>query len=1181
MTFDRHFSKPLTLKLYLFEFHENFDILLGNDILKSLFFKTDYQLGTVQLWNLKFNFKLQKEETVRNALITIQPQCDTVIEVPIENVQNGTVLIPEIQFSDTVHISQGLATVKNGKAKCQVTNNSEKPYNLIVHNLHAETISDEDLLTSAKPDLFLQRHKKDFDKIRHSHMSLEERLATEKLIKQFPEIIPLDDEPLTFGHTIKHKINTKDELPCYTKNYRYPHALKNEVFDQVRKMLEQGIIRPSYSPWSSPVWIVPKKLDASGKQKWRVVIDYRKVNDKTIGDKYPIPNITDVLDRLGRAKYFTTLDLASGFHQIEMDEESIPKTAFSIEQGHFEFVRMPFGLKNAPPTFQRVMDNILRGYINKFCLVYLDDILIFSSSLQEHALHCKLVFQRLKEFNMKIQLDKSEFFRKEVGYLGHIITADGVKPNPAKIEAITKFEIPKTPKDIKSFLGLLGYYRRFIHNMADLTKPLTSKLKKNQKIDIHDEEYRNCFEKCKKILCNDPILAYPDFNEEFILTTDASNVGVGAVLSQKINDVERPVCYASRTLNETEQKLSTTEKECLAIMYGVAQFRPYLFGRKFKIFTDHQPLKWLFNLKEPNAKLMRWKLRLEEYDFEIFYKPGKTNQNADALSRNPVAACNALTIFDLDNQSMIAENGDENDENVLDEMDALANLPNPEILDINPDIELPDLGNDIFDEVNDPEPPQNNIPENSENEGTIHSNQSNYEIVEIPIVDSPVNYAARQIIIKNVRSENPDPDLQVTRIFNKTRVVVHLPAEQTEEFIIKTVKTYCYPTLKYGVYFEHWSDYQYFQTIIQGHFTRLNWVRYTKLLTDVEDEIDQLALCHQVHDSMTNHRGILENLTELKDQYYWPNMKETVTKVVNNCELCQLNKYERRPNKMPFEETPTPTEPFEHLFLDLFSIAKKWFLTAVDSFSKYAIAFPLNSRNAIAIVEKLEELFSTFPIPKLITFDSGSEFQKLVKECLQIHRINVHFTSVGHHSSNGDIERLHSTLIEHCRLLKAQPEFSTLNITRIVHYALVAYNESYHSTIKAKPKEILFPTNRLLRDPIKLKIGEEDNVARGDRIKKLYDLIRNKILTTKETVLRRENQNRTQEACQIPARVYYKTNRRNKLASKFQKGKNRGLLPRNRSKVENEKDKKLRKVHAAEIRPKRKYVYSVSGSGSD
>ena len=435
---------------------------------------------------------------------------------------------------------------------------------------------------------------------------------------------------MSFTNTVKHGFDLKNDKPIFTKSYRYPHVHKEEVAKQINKMLLEGIIRPSYSPWSSPIWIVPKKNDASGKQKWRLVVDYRKLNEQTINDRYPLPNITEILDKLGKCMYFTTLDLASGFHQIEVNPKDIEKTAFTVDFGHYEYVRMPFGLKNAPSTFQRVMDNVLQDLQGKICLCYMDDIIIFSTSLQEHMQSLSKVFERLRRSNLKVQLDKSEFLHKEIGFLGHIVSNDGVKPNPDKIRAVQDFPIPQTEKQIKSFLGLIGYYRKFIKNFADLTKPLTECLRKGKKIVLI---YVNSFNKCKEILCNNSILQYPDFNNDFILTTDASNYAIGAVLSQGIIGQDKPICYASRTLTQTEQNYRTIEKELLAIVWSCKYFRPYLFGRRFKIVTDHKPLTWLFNLKEPNSKLVRWRLKLEEYDYEISYKKGTLNSNADALSR--------------------------------------------------------------------------------------------------------------------------------------------------------------------------------------------------------------------------------------------------------------------------------------------------------------------------------------------------------------------------------------------------------------------------------------------------------------------------------------------------------------------------------------------------------------------
>jgi Reverse transcriptase (RNA-dependent DNA polymerase)/RNase H-like domain found in reverse transcriptase len=274
-----------------------------------------------------------------------------------------------------------------------------------------------------------------------------------------------------------------------------------------------------------------KKNDESGKRKVRVVIDYRKLNEKTIEDKFPMPQIEEILDNIGQSEYFTTLDLKSGFHQILMDENSKIKTAFSTSQGHFEFNRMPFGLKNSPSTFQRAMNNILHGLTGTNCLVYLDDIIIMGNSLENHLNNLNVVLKRLADFNLKIQLDKCEFLKRETEFLGHVVTRNGVKTNPEKIKKILDWPCPKNDKEIKQFLGLAGYYRRFIKDYAKIVRPMTIYLKKDVQFNYSDPEFQKSFQKLKQIIASDQILAYPDFNQPFILTTDASDFAIGAVLS--------------------------------------------------------------------------------------------------------------------------------------------------------------------------------------------------------------------------------------------------------------------------------------------------------------------------------------------------------------------------------------------------------------------------------------------------------------------------------------------------------------------------------------------------------------------------------------------------------------------------------------------------------------------------
>lgn len=483
------------------------------------------------------------------------------------------------------------------------------------------------------------------ENIRTSHLSEKERSSLIPIISNSKEVFHDPDNRLSCTTNIECSIRTEDDIPIYQKSYPYPVAYKQEVDAQISKLLDDGIIRPSRSPWNSPVWIVPKKMDASGKKKFRLVIDYRKLNQKTVSDKYPMPEISNILDQLGGNRYFTTLDLASGFHQIKMDPRDVEKTAFSVNHGKYEFVRMPFGLKNAPAIFQRAMDDVLREHIGKICYVYMDDVVVFGRTLEEALKNLETILRKLQEANLKVQPDKSEFLMKSVEFLGYVITENGIKPNSKKIETIEKWPEPKTIKELRGFLGLIGYYRRFVKDFAKLTKPLTNLFRgektpdSKRKITLNQAE-KECFQNMKTILSSNDILTYPDFSKPFLITTDASNFAIGAVLSQGEIGKDKPIHFASRTLNRAEENYSATEKEMLAIYWALKVFRNYIYGHKFKILTDHQPLTFSLSPRNANAKLKNWKSYLEEHDYEIVYKPGKSNVVADALSRVQI---NSLT----------------------------------------------------------------------------------------------------------------------------------------------------------------------------------------------------------------------------------------------------------------------------------------------------------------------------------------------------------------------------------------------------------------------------------------------------------------------------------------------------------------------------------------------------------
>lgn len=478
----------------------------------------------------------------------------------------------------------------------------------------------------------------DSTSFRTSHLSNDQNKELLRVLQGHDSAFHKPDAKLTCSTVVECSINTTDDIPVHQRVYPYPAAYVDEVNQQINKLLNDGIIRPSRSAWTSPVWIVPKKTDASGDKKFRMVIDYRKLNEKTISDRYPMPEINYVLDQLKGQHFFTTLDLASGFHQIRMKESDIEKTAFSINNGKYEFTRMPFGLKNAPAIFQRAIDDVLRQYIGKICYVYMDDVIVFGRTFEEALRNLETIIKALNDANLKIQLDKSEFLHQEIEFLGYVIGSAGIKPNPQKIEAIQRYPSPKSIKDLRSFLGMMSYYRRFVKDFAKIAKPLTNLLRgeknmsSSKKIKLNEAEVK-CFEKMKSILSSTDVLAYPDHTKPYILTTDASDFAIGAVLSQGEMGKDRPIHFASRSLTRAEEKHSVPEKEMLAIFWALKIFRNYLYGAKFKIFTDHQPLTFALSPKNTNAKLKNMKSYLEEHDYEIIYKPGKSNVVADALSR--------------------------------------------------------------------------------------------------------------------------------------------------------------------------------------------------------------------------------------------------------------------------------------------------------------------------------------------------------------------------------------------------------------------------------------------------------------------------------------------------------------------------------------------------------------------
>ena len=462
----------------------------------------------------------------------------------------------------------------------------------------------------------------------------------EKFLLRNQKVFMKSDKKLGKCIQYLHDIDTGDAHPIRQRAYRLPVFKREEVDRQVREMLDQGIVTPSASPWASPIVLVLKKDGTL-----RFCIDFRKLNGVTKKDAYPLPRIDDSIDTLSGSQYFTTLDLASGYWQLGLTDRAMEKTAFTTGTGLYQFKVMPFGLSNAPSSFERLMERVLVGLNWKICLIYLDDIIIFSSTFEEHLQRLQKVLDCIANAGLKLKPQKCHLFRTEVLYLGFLVGREGVRTDPEKVRKVREWAPPQTVTEVRSFLGFCAYYRKFVRDFSCIGAPLFALTKKHQKFHW-DEHCQRAFDKLKIALQQDVVLAYPDFSKEFILDTDASDISSGAVLSQIIDEEERVVAYFSATHSPAERKYSVTRKELLAVVKAVKHFYPYLYGREFTIRTDHASLRWLTTFKQPQGQVARWIEFLDGFQAKIVHRPGSKHTNADALSRLPLT-CASIAFDNL------------------------------------------------------------------------------------------------------------------------------------------------------------------------------------------------------------------------------------------------------------------------------------------------------------------------------------------------------------------------------------------------------------------------------------------------------------------------------------------------------------------------------------------------------
>ena len=583
--------------------------------------------------------------------VTLLPHQSANVPVQSDRAQGTQLLESQLSQTGDVIVRDGLLEfTKAGRSGLTITNTSDRTRRVksgtvmgatcqaTIEVLHSEGFEERTTrrVSTEDPDI---RKRWLADLLNEQDMALDEsqRKLLVSTLTDMHEAFCLQEGERGETELVQFHINTGDAEPKRQPPRRVPFAVRGEINEQLAKMQAQGVIHPSTSPWASPVVLVRKKDGTL-----RFCVDYRALNAVTKPDVFPIPRIDDLLDQLGQCTIFSTLDLAAGYWQIKVHPDSQEKTAFTTHQGLYEFSVMPFGLRNAPATFQRTMQEVLRGLNPEkgpdFVSVYIDDVLIFSRNLEEHVKHIQQVVQRVADCGLKLKPNKCHFARRQVEFLGHVVTAEGLKPNAARVEAVSSYPVPANIKEVRQFLGLASYYRRFVPCFAKIAAPLHHLLVKGKTFNW-TPECQQVFEDLKGKLVNSPVLAFPDFDRSFVLETDASIRGLGAVLSQKQSDGKfHPVAYASCSLSKTEERYSITDLETLAVVWAISHFQYYLYGHDVTVRTDHQAVKAILGSPNASGKHACWWSKVYSSGLrtiDITYRPGKENTNADALSRQP------------------------------------------------------------------------------------------------------------------------------------------------------------------------------------------------------------------------------------------------------------------------------------------------------------------------------------------------------------------------------------------------------------------------------------------------------------------------------------------------------------------------------------------------------------------
>ena len=910
-----------------------------------------------------------------------------------------------------------------------------------------------------------------------------------KLLVEFQDTFSKGSTDLGLTSLTEHVIDTKGATPIKQRPRRTPRAFEGEDKAALQKLQEQGSIRPSTSPWASPIVLVRKKDGTV-----RPCVDYRRLNAVTKPDAFPLPRTDDCLDAMSGSVLFSTLDITSAYNQIPVRKEDIQKTAFTTKFGLFEYTTMPFGLSNAPATFQRVMEVALRGLQWTICLIYLDDVIIFGRNLEEHINRLREVLSRIKAAGLKLSPRKCFLLQKEVKFLEHVVSEAGVLPNPDNVQKLVEWSQPKTVTDVRAILGLGSYYRRFVKDFSKLVHPLIQLTRKDTSF-IWTDDCEEAFQKLKVALVGPDVMGYPRQDCSFILDTDACDVSIGAVLSQFQDGRERVIAYASRVLNKTQRNYCVTDRELLAVVHFITHFRHYLMGTEFTVRTDHQALKWLFSLREPRNRIARWVEELSAFHFTIEYRPGKQHGNADGMSRcstpqdcqcsnledqplkcGPCHKCNKRA-QDMDSSSLLTPI------RAVTQQSVKSTPVNRLCRTLKFIIYVVFLWMWSFPLVKSTN--SNDVCGHGYQDILLKNNTNFWPTLECFFYRKSCRQIQTRSKSKNPKNNAPGKVTTKSKIGWASNHSLHaLQKKQKEDPdigpIFKWVESgerpfgteVCATSPATRHYWNNWNRLKLRDGLLFRNYGKRDDSSNTWQFIVPRDMRKEIM--DQMHKSIiSGHYGKRKTGKKTLERFYWFELRSEIDQYITRCDCCAANKAPCKRPRAPLGDMRVGY-PMDRLATDILGPlplterGNRYILVVTDYFTNWVEIFAVPDQTAVTCAEKiLNEVISRFGCPLDLHSDQGSNYRSLIfKEMCRLLEIRKTRTSPRNPKCNGKVERFNKTLV---RMIRAYLKGEQREWDRNLGCLAAAYRATPHEATGLTPNLLML--GREARLPAEVMFG--------------------------------------------------------------------------------------------------------------